>query len=307
MRILDRATVDRVMDWPGLVEHLARCHRAARPQLGDTMLEWAREGFLVRSAYVPGMGAGCKAVTIYPGNPSLTPPLETINAQIMVFSDKDGTIEGIVDGNAETLWKTAADSALGARYLARPDSRVMLMVGAGLLSRALIAAHCTLMPSIERVLLWNRSPERAEETAAALRERFPVQIVTDLEAATRVADLISTGTMSREPLVRGAWLKPGAHLDLVGGYTAAMRETDDEAVRRARVFCNFRQTALDTGDLHQPIASGVLTPEAICGDLYDLAQGMPGRQSASEITLYKNGGGAHLDVMTARYALMKAG
>jgi ornithine cyclodeaminase len=182
------------------------------------------------------------------------------------------------------------------------------MVGAGALAPHLIGAHRAVRPSLERVLVWNRSAPRRERLLADLAARgIAATAVDDLEAAVRQADVISVATLATEPLVRGAGLQPGSHLDLVGAYQPTMRESDDEAVRRARIHVDFRGTAVEeAGDLTQPLASGAIGAADILGDLFDLCQGRaPGRRSADEITLYKNGGGSHLDLFCAEFLVRR--
>ncbi|MBL8908631.1 MAG: ornithine cyclodeaminase, partial [Rhizobiales bacterium] len=147
------------------------------------------------------------------------------------------------------------------------------------------------------VLVWNRRPEKAE----ALARDVGGTAVADLESAVRRAEIVSTATASTEPLVRGAWLMPGAHLDLVGGFTPEMRECDDEAVTRSSIFVDSRWFAVDQpGDLGDPIRRGVITHDAVRADLFQLCKGaMTGRATPEEITLFKNGGGSHLDLFTA--------
>ncbi len=208
-----------------------------------------------------------------------------------------------------TPWKTAADSALGARFLAREDSRSLLMVGAGVMAPHLIRAHLAARPGIEEITLWNRTPQTARALAAALREQgFAAAASEDLEAAARRADLISCATGATEPLIRGDWLRPGCHLDLVGGFTPEMREADDEACRRAEIYLDSRWFTLGfCGDLTQPMERGILSESDIRGDLFELCQGQAaGRAADKDITLFKNGGGSHLDLMTGRHILDRA-
>jgi ornithine cyclodeaminase len=214
----------------------------------------------------------------------------------------------VIDGTALTLRKTAADSGLGAKLLARADAKTLLMIGAGALAPHLIGAHLAVRPSLERVLVWNRSAPRRDRLLEQLaRQRIPAEASADLEAAVRAADVISAATLSSEPLVRGAWLRPGTHVDLVGAYTPTMREADDEAMRRARVHVDYPGSTIgESGDLTQPIASGAITEQDVLGDLFDLCQGrVPGRRGADEITLFKNGGGSHLDLFTAEFLLRR--
>ena len=152
--------------------------------------------------------------------------------------------------------------------------------------------------------------ERASDLAKRLvQEGIDAETMTDLDAATRVADVITTCTRSHEPLIKGANLRPGVHLDLVGGYTPQTREADDEAARRALVFVDRRESAFDgVGDILQPIASGAIKETDVLGDLYDLAGGtLEGRRSSADITYFKNAGGGHLDLMTCEVVFRQLG
>ena len=216
---------------------------------------------------------------------------------LLLAGDSGEPLAGF-DGMTLTLWRTAAASALAAGFLARPEARRMAMIGAGALAPRLIAAHAAVRP-ITQVTIWNRTPEAAERLAAALdRPGLAVTATRDREAAVREADIVSVATMSREPLVEGAWLKPGAHVDLVGAYTPEMREADDAAIRRARVYVDTRGGALkEAGDIVQPLAAGVIGEADIAGDLFDLCRGaVPGRRSDEEITLFKSVGSAIEDL-----------
>ncbi len=135
---------------------------------------------------------------------------------------------------------------------------------------------------------------------------FPDTLVaTDLESAVMASDIVTSATMARAPLIFGDWLQPGQHLDLIGAYRPDMREADDEALRRARIFVDSRATVLGhIGELKIPLDEGVITPDDIQGDFYDIEAGAFHR-APDDITLFKNGGGAHLDLMTARYILEK--
>jgi ornithine cyclodeaminase len=178
------------------------------------------------------------------------------------------------------------------------------MVGAGALAPHLIRAHASVRP-IAEVAIWARDVAKAEALAASLKtERYNVRVVTDLDAAIGEADIVSSATMASEPLVLGRFLAPGTHVDLVGAYTPHMREADDDAVTRARVYVDTIEGAThEAGDIVQPLASGVLTLAAIVGDLHDLAHGrVAGRGSADEITLFKSVGTALEDLAAAKLA-----
>jgi ornithine cyclodeaminase len=185
--------------------------------------------------------------------------------------------------------------------LARADASHLVMVGAGALAPHLVRAHCAVRP-ITHVTLWNRSRGRAVSTAFALANvGIEPEIADDLEAAVRKADIVSCATLSIEPLIRGAWLKKGAHLDLVGGFTPKMREADDEAVKRAKVYVDTRGGATkEAGDIVQPLKRKVLKPAGVCGDLFDLCRGtVKGRTRKDDITLFKSVGTAIEDLAAA--------
>jgi ornithine cyclodeaminase len=212
-----------------------------------------------------------------------------------------------MDGASLTVRRTAAASALAARYLARKEASVLVMVGAGALSRPLVEAHLSQHP-IKRVYLWAREDSKRAAKAKELAALgLPVEPASDLEQVVRQADIISCATLSTTPLVKGAWLKPGAHLDLVGAFTPEMRESDDEAVQRASLFCDTRAGALkEGGDLVIPLKAGVIKESAVKADLADLARGVhKGRATPDEITLFKSVGTAVEDFAAARLAMAR--
>lgn len=286
------------LDWIALTEAIEAGHRLPRAEVADTFLYRGQDTLLTRSAWIDGLGLAVKAASIFPGNPA--EGVAMINGAVNLFDDRHGHLEAIVDFHLVTRWKTAGDSLLAARRLARPEARRILIVGAGAVARSMVAAYGAAFPGA-RFEVWNRSPKGAEALAAELPGVTPV---TDLEAAVGRAEIIATATMSTEPLIRGAWLAPGTHLDLIGAYRPDMREVDDETLRRARLFVDSRATTLDhIGELRIPLAEGAIAREDVLADFYDMAEGRFARRGAGEITLCKNGGGAHLDLMTARYIL----
>lgn len=288
------------LDWIALTEALAAGHALPRAAVADTLLHRAGNTLLTRSAWIDGMGVAVKAATIYPGNPKLG--LAAVNGAVTLFSDRDGTLEALVDFTLVTKWKTAGDSLLAARRLARPDAETFLIVGAGAVARSMIEAYAAAFPKA-RFLVWSRNPDIARSIA----DETGATPEPDLEQAVRRADVVATATMSPTPLIKGAWLQPGSHLDLIGAYRPDMREADSTCFARARVFVDARATTLHhIGDLMVPLAEGVITEADIQADFYDLPAGHFARHSPDEITLCKNGGGAHLDLMTARYILNAA-
>ena len=286
------------LDWLALTDALAAGHGLPRAEIGDTFLYRGSDTLLSRAAWIDGLGQLVKTATIFPGNPVAGLPI--VNGAASLFSDADGRLAAMVDFHLLTKWKTAGDSLLAARRLARPDSEKVLIVGAGTVGRSLREAYGALFPAAS-FEVWNRSHDRAEALAAAYPD---TRAVADLPAAVAGADIITCATMSTDPVIEGSWLRPGQHLDLIGAYRPDMREADDTALTRATVFADSRDTTLDhIGELKIPLAQGVIGRDAVRADYYDLPSGAFARDSNDQITLFKNGGGAHLDLICARYIL----
>ncbi len=305
MRVITHEEAMGLLDYRPLIDFLEERHRLPAAAVGDVYTgDGQGNGLLARAGFAPGSGLGIKLATIFPGNRDL-PTVHTLYA---VFNPDTGQEEAVIIGNALTWFKTACDSALGARFLAREDSRFLLMVGAGAMAPHLIRAHLTVRPMLERVAVWNRTPARAQRLVDELSDgnlSADIAVAGDLQPAVRAADIISCATMTVEPLIRGEWVAPGTHLDLVGSYLPHMREADDRAVAQADIFVDSRDSALDTGELAIPLASGLITPDRILADHYQLAAGAPGRTGPDRITLFKNGGGGHLDLMSVQHLMAR--
>lgn len=300
MRVIGKDEIARVLTFERLIGALDEAHRRAKIEIRDTMLGIPEQCYYVRNAVDRGRYFASKLITSIPANLA-GGALPAVQAVVVLFDAQDGRPLAVMDGTAITWWRTAADSALGARYLARKDVATLLVVGAGAMAPWLVRAHRSARPSIARVLCWNRTDARAAELAGTLSAAgVAAEPVADLGTAVRSADIVTTCTRAKVPLIRGEWLKPGAHLDLVGGYDMQTREADEACIRRARVFVDRRETAMDVADIAKSLEAGILLLDDIVGDLYDLAAGRaPPRRSPAEITLFKNAGGAHLDLMTA--------
>ena len=287
---------DPLLDWIALTDALASGHDAAKAEIADVFLYQDENTLLNRSAWIKGMGVAVKCATIFPGNPSQGKGM--IDGAVNLFSGEDGRLEAILDFHLVTKWKTSGDSLLGARKLARKDSQNILLVGAGNVGQALRHAYGSLFPDAT-FSIWNRSEAGAERFHAANPD---VAIAPDLESAVKSADIVASATMTTDPIIKGEWLQPGQHVDLIGAYRPDMREVDDTALSRARIFVdNMHTTADHIGELKIPIAEGKLSRDDIVADFYTLDAFE--RHSDDEITLFKNGGGAHLDLMTSRYIL----
>lgn len=309
---LPAARVDALLDYPGLVNALRDAFAGnwtvpIRHHHGIDMPEGeADQTLLLMPAWDAGKSVGIKIVTITPGNGARNLP--AVQGLYLLLDGLTGEPRALIDGKALTVRRTAAASALAASYCARPDAATHLMIGAGALSRPLIEAHRAVRP-ISRSLLWARDTAKAEAKVRELElAGIKVEVAPDLEAAVREADIVSTGTLSRDPLVQGAWLKPGQHVDLVGAFLPDMRESDDETMRRATVFVDTRGGALkEAGDIVLAVKSGALAEGGIAADLHDLARKThAGRASADEITLFKSVGTALEDLAAARLLMDRA-
>ncbi len=311
LRWLDAAAVHAALAYDALIEALRQAfaaglraplrhhHEIPRPQHREPAV------LLLMPAFRPGGATGVKLVHVAPGNEALGLPV--VQGLYLLFDGPTGTPRAILDGTALTLRRTAAASALAARFLAREDSRTLALFGAGALAPHLARAHATVRP-LRRCLLWNRSRARAERLACELKELFDsVEIVADRREALAEADIISCATRSRTPLVEGDHVRPGTHVDLVGAFTPAMRESDGALMRRARVFVDTREGALaEAGDILQAMAEGALRAQDLAGDLYGLCAGScSGRRHPAEITVFKSVGSAVEDLVAAELALAR--
>jgi ornithine cyclodeaminase/alanine dehydrogenase-like protein (mu-crystallin family) len=287
---------EALLGWIGLTDALAAGHNLPKAEIGDTFVYRGSDTLLSRSAWIDGLGIAVKTATIFPNNPSASKPV--VNGGVNLYSDIDGTLEAIIDFHLVTKWKTAGDSITAARRLARPNSRNILIVGAGTVGRSLHDAYSAAFPNAQ-FTVWNRTTKNAALMAA---ERPTLSVATDLEQAVRNADIVTSATMSTQPLIKGEWLQAGQHIDLIGAYRPDMREVDDAALQRSRIFVDSIDTTVGhIGEIKIPTEAGAISANDIVADYYNISNFT--RQSDNEITLFKNGGGAHLDLMTSRYIL----
>lgn len=299
--VITHADAAHRLDWRDAVEALRRGHGFPRAEIADSFLGPANATMMSRSAYIPGLGYGAKPFTVFDANAARGLP--TVQGAMLVFDPQDGHVSAVIDSPLVTEFKTAADSVLGASLLARPDSAHLLVVGAGTVAASLVRAYTAVMPGLRRVSVWARRPEQARALLAGL-EGVGAELVAvpDLADAVAQADIVTSATMARQPVILGDWVRPGTHVDLIGAYKADMREADDALLAKASLFVDSRETTAHIGELLIPLASGAIRAGDVLGDLYDLVRdGARRRQSADEITLFKNGGGAHLDLMMASY------
>ncbi len=304
---LDEHAVEAALDWGALIEEL-RCWLARnaveappRQVLPIQQPDGSEASLLIMPAWVPGESIGVKLVTFFPENPQRG--LSTINAGYMLFDGATGQMKAVMDGDAITARRTAAASALAADYLARADAQELLIAGTGQLTQSFALAHSAVR-KYNRISIWGRNSDSAARIARSLADQgLPAEAIFNLEVGCRRADVVSTVTAATSPIIQGAWLRPGSHLDLVGSFRDDMRESDDLALTQAQVFVDGHDGALNSGDLAQPIRAGLFDPMQIYADLAELTQGRhPGRTSDQEYTLFKAAGLSIEDLAAAELA-----
>ncbi|WP_320200998.1 ornithine cyclodeaminase family protein [Agrobacterium sp. rho-13.3] len=304
MLVLNQEETRRALQWPALIDAIETMFRGGcvMPVRHHHAIEVPGESdatLLLMPAWVPGSYMGVKILSVFPDNSQRSLP--AIFGTYLLSSGKTGEMLAAIEGGELTARRTAATSALAAKYLAREDASELLMVGTGRLSLNLMQAHAAVRP-LTSFHIWGRNApaaEKAAEEACALGLNAKAWI--DLEAATRSADIICCATLSHEPLIKGEWLKAGAHLDLVGAFKPTMRESDDVAVTRAHLYVDTFDGALkEGGDIVQPLEAGIIQRDDIRAELADLVSGRhPGRSSDQEITLFKSVGAALEDLAGA--------
>ncbi|SMH56953.1 ornithine cyclodeaminase family protein [Azospirillum agricola] len=258
---------------------------------------------LLMPAWQVNQSIGVKIVTVFPDNGAQDLP--AVQGVYLLMDGKTGIPQALLDGSALTKRRTAAASALAASYLAQPDASRLLVVGTGALAPELIEAYVAVRP-IKQVLVWGRSLEKAKKIVSRFhRPKFKIEATDDLQGAVGGAHIITCATLAKDPIIKGEWLQPGQHLDLIGGFTPEMREADDECIRRSRVFVDTREGACkEAGDIVQPMRAGILSEDDIAGDLYDLTRGeRAGRRYYDQITLFKSVGTALEDLCAAQLAV----
>ncbi|MFQ6004725.1 MAG: ornithine cyclodeaminase family protein [Woeseia sp.] len=305
---LDADSVAGALPYDKLISALDDAFRAGaqvpeRMQLPVEVPESADGTLLLMPCWQSGGLLGVKIATVFPGNADAG--LSAVYASYFLMDAVTGRPLAVLDGTQLTLRRTAAASALASTYLSRHDSKTLLMVGTGRLAPHLIRAHAAAR-KIDGVLIWGRRPEAAGRVAGELsRERFSVEVAGRLGEAVQKADIVSCATLATEPLIKGAWLSEGQHVDLVGAFKPDMREADGAALARARVYVDTYAGALsEAGDIVRALADGVIAESDIAGDLAELVRGQKsGRSSDKEITLFKSVGTALEDLAAAQLVM----
>lgn len=293
-----------LMSWEKAVAALRAGHLRPRAEVADIFLGPSDATLLNRAAYIEGLGYCVKAVTVVSDNTSKGLP--TTQGAMMVYAPQTGSLKAIIDSGLVTKIKTVSDSLLGAQLLARPDSKRMLIVGAGVIAKALVHGYCAIFPALEEIAIWARRPEQAQKIVDEIDDVGTALVVADnLADSAMAADIISSATMAYEPVLKGEWISAGTHVDLIGAFKADMREADDALISKGSIFVDSLDTTLHhIGELMIPLAAGVISESDIKGEFYDLiGMEQSARTCDHEITVFKNGGGAHLDLMIGEYIM----
>jgi len=281
--------IDPNLTWDVIMSAIAKGHELPKGDVSDSFVKRGADTLLTRSAWIGGLGVAVKAATVMPDNKP------SVNGGVMLFNDATGVLDAVVDFHLVTKRKTVGDSLLAASILARPDSQRLVILGAGTVARNLIDAYRSLFQGIQ-ISVWNRTLSTAEKLATEL----DCEVVTDLQTSVTNADIVSCATMSTKPVLKGDWVSAGTHIDLIGAYRPDMREADDAVLRKGTLFVDSRDTTIDhIGELRDPISRGIISASDVRADYYDIGGGLFNRSTDTEITVFKNGGGAHLDLMVA--------
>lgn len=312
MKIIEAEQVDRALDFPTLIDALAAGFgqdfgmppRQVFRLAPDTP---SHDGFALLPAWNESL-IGVKMFTYFPDNEAAGYP--SLHSKIMLFGRAHGEPLALVDGTSVTYWRTAAVSALAARLLARPDATRLLLLGTGRLALPLVAAHLAVR-DIRQVCLWGRDSAKVALLRARLQARHPAVafvVAADLAASAAASDIIVSATGSATPLLRGEWISPGCHIDLLGNHSPDRRECDTALIAGSEVYVDSRDNVLrEAGELLIPIAEGAFSASAIRGELKDLCRsGAPGRRAAGQVTVFKSVGTALSDLITAELVLGQA-
>lgn len=305
MKVITGDQVHAALSWPVVLDALEDAYAGSFTMPQRHVMRLSNEpGNHDAFALLPAWNDEVIAVKAFTYFPQNAPPHASLYAQILLFDRQHGEPLGVIDGRSVTFWRTAGISALAARYLAREDAATLLLLGTGNLAPHLIRAHAAVRP-LRKILLWGRAAAKAQVLCEEMQAEFTelnFTVVDSIESACQEADTIVCATGSPEILVRGAWLRPGTHLDCLGNHHAGHRECDTEAVVRSQVYVDtFSNCFKEAGEILLPIQEGQFSQDQVLGELADLcSQRVKGRTTPDQITLFKSVGAALGDLATAR-------
>jgi len=303
MRVIDAAAIARALPFEQLIPALRDlfaqgCEVPARQILPIDTPSGEVLTTMIMPAWVVGRYYGVKVINMSPANAGRGLP--GLHASYLLHDAVTGVPLCVMDGDELTLRRTAAASALAASYLARQDARSLLVVGAGRVAALLPQAYRAVR-DIQHVRVWARRDDEAQRLVQLWQSQgFEAQAVRDVPSAAQAADIVSCATLATEPVVQGACLQPGSHLDLIGSFTPAMREADDACFEDAALFVDTPEALKKSGDLLGPLARGVITADDVRADLAALCRGhTSGRETQHERTVFKSVGTALEDLAAA--------
>ncbi|RSO51841.1 ornithine cyclodeaminase [Acinetobacter lactucae] len=307
MNFLNYDQAKDILNWHEAIEALRLGHEKPKATLHDSLIG-PKDGMLLnRMARIEGLGYGIKAESVFNGNASIGLP--NTHGVVVVYSSENGILRGLVDSHIITDLKTAADSVLGATLLARPDSKHLVIIGAGRVAHNLAHAYTALFPQLKKISIWSRRLNQSQALVKKLDGlSVPVVAASDLQLALSTADIVSSATMAQQPILKADWIRSGTHIDLIGAFTPEMREADDQLIAASQLYVDNLETTWNIGEIVIPIANGKISRDHIRGDLYRLVNSSSENiRNQNDITVFKNGGGAHLDLMIADAMLKKLG
>ncbi|MCG9482858.1 ornithine cyclodeaminase [Acinetobacter pittii] len=307
MNFLNYDQAKDILNWHEAIEALRSGHEKPKATLHDSLIG-PKDGMLLnRMARIEGLGYGIKAESVFNGNASIGLP--NTHGVVVVYSSENGILRGLVDSHIITDLKTAADSVLGATLLARPDSKHLVIIGAGRVAHNLAHAYSALFPQLKKISIWSRRLNQSQALVKKLDGlSVPVVAASDLQLALSTADIVSSATMAQQPILKADWIRSGTHIDLIGAFTPEMREADDQLIAASQLYVDNLETTWNIGEIVIPIANGKISRDHIRGDLYRLVNSSSETfRNQYDITVFKNGGGAHLDLMIADAMLKKLG
>lgn len=305
MNFLSYDQAKEILSWHEAVNAIRLGHMLPKALLRDSLIGPEDGMLLNRTARIESLGYGVKVESVFNKNASIGLP--NTHGVVILYSSENGVLRGLIDSHIITDLKTAADSVLGATLLANPDSKHLVIIGAGRAANNLAHAYNALFPKLKKISIWSRRLNQSQALVKRLDGlSVPVAAASDLQLALSTADIISSATMAQQPILKADWIRPGTHIDLIGAFTPEMREADDQLIAASQLYVDNIETTWNIGEIVIPIANGTISRDHIRGDLYRLVNSNSETfRNQNDITVFKNGGGAHLDLMIADAMLKK--
>ncbi len=291
------------------VEEAFREKGLGRVQMPPKQYIFFKEGdWRIMPAYIPSMNvAGVKTVGVNPKNRERG--LATVIALITLVDPDTGAPLVVMDGTLITAWRTGAAGAVAAKYLARRDSRVMGIVGAGVQGRYQAIFTLSVMKNINEVKIYDVRKEASKKLGEMLEKEFgvDVKIAESPMEASKGVDVLATCTPAREPIIKDEWIEEGTHINAIGADAPGKEELEPTLLKRAKIVVDDKEQAAHSGEINVPLRKGYITLNDIYAELGEIVAGLkPGREDDSEITIFDSTGLAIQDVATAKVIYERA-